>query len=232
MITIQTWKPDTCGCQVEQYVDRDDVNAKTIGFSRILQSCKFHMLPRNGHSHHVGDPCTGSYVVVQVDLLKFKIVKGYRCPVGQKAFNDITDENRLKNHAVAYAMQSVPWEHVFREVLADESIAERIGPRMIAEVDIMAALTLLQMVEYAPKWPRLAPKLGEKVMLTSYSWKFDDDRKLLADFEIPLRPEHRAEIAMKVAEVYGPKRIEFMAGLKENIMPTMLELMAKQRATS
>lgn len=229
MITVQTWKPDTCGCELEQYVDKQH---GSIDFSRIVRSCKFHTLPRNGHSHHVGDPCTGRYIVIPIDMLSFKIGNGYRCPAGQKVYDVINDENKLKNRTVAYAMQVVPWEHVFREVLADDSIAERIGPRMIAEADIVAALTLLQLVEYAPKWPRLAPKLGEKVVLTSYSWKFDDARKLLVDFEIPLRPEHRVEIEKMVTKDHGLKRIEFMAGMKENVMPTMLELMARQRATS
>ena len=43
-ITINRWRPDTCGCSLEQWFD-DTAEPRTIFYARTVESCPAHTVP-------------------------------------------------------------------------------------------------------------------------------------------------------------------------------------------
>lgn len=41
-ITVNRWRPDTCGCELEQWFDDAEPNPKTVLYARTLASCPAH----------------------------------------------------------------------------------------------------------------------------------------------------------------------------------------------
>ena len=48
-ITINRWRPDTCGCSIEQWFD-DDADPRVVMYANILETCPEHADSRPGEN--------------------------------------------------------------------------------------------------------------------------------------------------------------------------------------